>query len=120
MIYYNTHTLSVRSEFPNLDDKLKEMKLTPEALNIPVPRYLLEDNQEDRDKRNQMIRKLMMTYHESVAPEEEVFIDRATFFDNKIEHAICCLQKNERGNIVSYANEYLILIHFAKIRKTRN
>lgn len=97
LIYYNTHTLSVRSEFPNLDNTLKELKLTPQALAIPVPKYLLEENQEDRDKRNQIIRKLMMTYHETTAPEEEIFVDRATFFDNKIEHAICCIQKNERG-----------------------
>lgn len=90
-MFYNTNTLSVRSEFPNFDKILSELKITPQALSIPVPRYLLEDNQEERDKRNQMIRKLMMTYHETVAPEEEVFVDRATFFENKIEHAICCI-----------------------------
>ena len=39
----------------------------------------------------------MMTYHETTAVEEEIYVDRATFFDNNIEHAICCIQKNERG-----------------------
>ena len=38
-----------------------------------------------------------MTYHETTAVEEEIYVDRATFFDNNIEHAICCIQKNERG-----------------------
>lgn len=33
----------------------------------------------------------MMTYHETTAPEEEIYVERATFFDNKIEHAICCI-----------------------------
>lgn len=52
IVFYNTHTISVRSEFPNLDPILMEQKVTPRVLDIPVPRYFKEDNQRDRDKRN--------------------------------------------------------------------
>ncbi|EGR34503.1 hypothetical protein IMG5_009390 [Ichthyophthirius multifiliis] len=97
IIYYNTHTLSIRSEYPNLDEVLKQNKLTPQALHIPIPRHMVEENQEERNKRNQLIEKLMMNYHETTAAEEEQFVDNATFFDNNIQHAICCIQKNERG-----------------------
>ena len=32
-------------EFPPLDDVLMDMKLTPEVLELPAPRYFLEDRQ---------------------------------------------------------------------------
>lgn len=60
LVFYNTDTISVRSEFPNLDNILTELKLNPNILDIPIPRYFLEENFKDRDKRNQMIDKLLL------------------------------------------------------------
>lgn len=44
LVYYNTNTISVRSDFPNLDKTLIELKETPTILDIPIPRHFKEEN----------------------------------------------------------------------------
>lgn len=96
MIFYNTGTLSIRSEFPNLEEILAEMKVTPQVLDLTVPRYIKEQDIQDRDKRNQMVDKLLVQFHDTSAPEEEVIEERSALDANK-ETAIRIIQKNERG-----------------------
>jgi len=86
----------VRSEFPNLDNILIELKLSPKCLEIPVPRCYKEDNFVERDKRNQMVEKLLVQFHDTSMPEEEVIEERLAL-DADIETAIRIIQKNERG-----------------------
>ena len=54
-----------------------DLKLTPESLEVPVPRYFRRD---DPDKvlteRNQIIDKMLVEFHDTNAPEEEVVEDR--------------------------------------------
>ena len=59
-----------------------EQKVTPRVLDIPVPRYFREDNQRDRDKRNQMIDKLLLQFHDTNMPEEEVIEERSALDAN--------------------------------------
>lgn len=42
LIRYSTHTNTVQSDYINIDEILMEMKLTPKALKIPLPRYFLD------------------------------------------------------------------------------
>ena len=40
LVKYNTHAdSSLRSDFVNLDEVLMNLKLTPQCLEIPFPRY---------------------------------------------------------------------------------
>ena len=42
MIRYSTQSNIVQSDYINIDEILMEMKLTPKALEIPIPRYFLD------------------------------------------------------------------------------
>ena len=39
VIKYATHTANPQTDYINLDDLLMELKLTPKALSIPLPRH---------------------------------------------------------------------------------
>jgi hypothetical protein len=80
-----------------LDELIMDLKLTPDSLEVPIPRYFKREEDFRRlDERNQLVDKLLIDFHETSAPEEEVIIDRPMLEVN-IEIMICLLQKNERG-----------------------
>lgn len=39
LIRYSTFTNIIQSDFINVDEILAEMKLTPKALTVPLPKY---------------------------------------------------------------------------------
>lgn len=39
LIRYSTHSSIAESDFINVDEILAELKLTPKALNVPIPRH---------------------------------------------------------------------------------
>ena len=49
LIKYSTHTNFLQSDYINIDEILMDMKLTPKALTVPIPRYYQEKATE-RDK----------------------------------------------------------------------
>lgn len=49
LIFYSTQTNTIQSDFINVDEILNEMKLTPKALNVPIPKYCNDKNTK-RDK----------------------------------------------------------------------
>jgi len=49
LIRYSTHTNIIQSDFINVDEILTEMKLTPKALNVPIPKYF-RDGKSERDQ----------------------------------------------------------------------
>ena len=65
------------------------MKLTPKALEIPIPRYYL-----DKSPRDQFIEGVIRDL--GVVQEEEQFAE-ATTLDTNMETAIRIIQKLERG-----------------------
>ena len=47
VIRFSTHTPNPQTDYVNLDDILMELKLTPKALAVPLPRHYAEPNQRD-------------------------------------------------------------------------
>ena len=97
MVKHNTHHDQVQSDFINLDELLMDLKLLPNNLEFPLPHYFREDDpNKKREERNQAIDKLLVQFHESSLPEEEVLEDKFVLEAN-LETAIRIIQKNERG-----------------------
>jgi hypothetical protein len=48
---FNTHSNAINSRYINLDELLFDLKILPEKLEIPIPRYALE-----LDRKNMAIR----------------------------------------------------------------
>ena len=53
----------------NLDELIMDLKLTPDCIDIPIPRYFSEDEKKRLDVRNYMIDDLMIEYHDTKEPE---------------------------------------------------
>lgn len=85
-------------EYVNLDDLLVDLKLPPETLEVPIPRYFTEDD----DKRLGTRDKLVHGYTtlklgvERVTLEEEGKEDDIGM-DMTADEAIAIIQRNERG-----------------------
>jgi len=71
LVKYNTFNseYTIRSDFVNLDELIMDLKLTPDCIDIPIPRYFREDEKKRLDVRNYMIDDLMMEYHDTKEPE---------------------------------------------------
>lgn len=63
LIRYSSHSSMIESDFVNVDEILTELKLTPKALNVRIPRYFKSEETE-RDK---ILKNLM---EELRVPEE--------------------------------------------------
>jgi hypothetical protein len=48
IVRYSTHTNIQQSDYVNIDEILMEMKLTPTALKVPLPRFV-HDKKTSRD-----------------------------------------------------------------------
>lgn len=49
LVKYSTHSNFIQSEYVNIDEILIELKLTPKAIKVHIPRYYQEKSSE-RDK----------------------------------------------------------------------
>lgn len=47
IIRYSTHTSNPQTDYINLDDILMDLKLTPKALTLPLPRHFTDSNPRD-------------------------------------------------------------------------
>ena len=53
VVKYNAqYDATIRSEYPNLDELVMDLKLTPDCLDIPIPRFFKEENKKQLDERN--------------------------------------------------------------------
>ena len=73
-----------------------DLKLTPDCIEIPIPRYFREDDKKRIDERNFLIDELLMEYHDTKEPEVEEFEDRF-MLQQDIDVALQILARNERG-----------------------
>ena len=56
------------SIYINLDDLLMDLKLDPDSLEIPIPRYFAEENRDYLEKRAQLVNKLFISNFNSDQP----------------------------------------------------
>jgi hypothetical protein len=89
VIRYNTHTAHPQTDYINLDDILMDLKLTPKALTLPLPRHFTDSN-----SRDEVIKGIQREL--GVTEEVEVVADTVTL-DTNLETAIRIIQKLERG-----------------------
>eukprot|EP00906_Rhabdomonas_costata_P029021 RCo040988 len=86
-------------EYVNYDDVLVDLKLTPEVLEIPIPKYFLEERKKELEERGKLLAALIQQYGTTVqqAPAEPTapLEDVITFKTQ--EEALLVLQCNERG-----------------------
>ena len=47
VIKYSTHPANPQTDYVNLDDILMELKLTPKALTLPLPRHFTDPTPRD-------------------------------------------------------------------------
>jgi hypothetical protein len=82
-------------EYVNLDEVLVDLKLTPEALEIPIPRYFVEDRRSEFENEKRFIQNMLN--EQKISPDDfepkPAAIDKAM----PIERAVEIIQSNERG-----------------------
>ena len=88
-------------EYVNLDEALVDLKLTPEAMEIPIPKYFVEDRHEELVERRRYIQSLISHYRttEAEAPVTLGAAENQATLDvpMSVEQAVAVLQCNERG-----------------------
>jgi IQ and AAA domain-containing protein len=89
VIKYATHTPNPQTDYVNLDDILMDLKLTPKALSLPLPRFYTDPS--ERDNIIKAVQKEL-----GVTEEIEIVSDTVTL-DTNMETAIRIIQKLERG-----------------------
>lgn len=85
-------------EYVHLDDILVDLKLSPETLEIPVPKYFREDNSKQLDQRD----RLVLGYMRLKLNTDNVYLDdqftsALPIEDMTLDKAIEIIQRNERG-----------------------
>merc|ERR1711907_637864 len=83
--------LNQQTDYVCLDDIIVDLKLTPDALEMRVPRYFRDDRDAEIKKRDELMNTLLVRF--DIPPEED---------DQKVElptrnEAILILQRNERA-----------------------
>lgn len=82
-------------EYVNLDEALVDLKLTPDALEIPIPKYFVEERRDEMAARRKFVESLFTLHQVNPAdyePKEAIVEPPMT-----LERAIDILQCNERG-----------------------
>ncbi|KAG5185735.1 hypothetical protein JKP88DRAFT_257381 [Tribonema minus] len=72
-------------EYVNLDDILVDLKLPPETLDVPVPRYFREDNAEEIEARDKLV--VLLEEGNGTTLQSTMTVDQA----------LDVIQRNERG-----------------------
>jgi len=85
-------------EYVHLDDILVDLKLSPETLEVPVPRYFREDNLKQLEQRDRLALGYMRLKHNT----DQIFMDdqfssALPSDEMTLEKAIEVIQRNERG-----------------------
>ena len=78
--------------FVNLDDILVDLKLAPEVLEVPVPKYFIEDHARALEEREKLLDVLQLQAGIDPKKKKEVRDDSMT-----LESALRVVQLNERG-----------------------
>ena len=94
-----------------------DLKLLPDNLEFILPHFFREIK--TRDERNQAIDKLLIQFHDTNQPEEEV-VDFKFVLEANLETAIRIIQKNERGR---QGIEYALKLKYKKkeeLKKKKN
>ena len=95
-------------EYVHLDDILVDLKLSPEMLEIPVPRYFREDIKRQIDQRDRIVLGYMRLKHNTDKMYITDNFDSAVVVENMtLERAIEIIQRNERGR---QGNERAMLV----------
>jgi len=81
-------------DFVSLDDILVDLKLSPEVLEVPVPKYFIEDRAKELDDRDKFLEALVDKYGVKPPPPSPILKIGAPLAE---EEAIMLIQKNERG-----------------------
>lgn len=87
-------------EYINLDDILVDLKLPPETLDVPVPRYFREDSAAEISARDKLVLGYMQLKHggtQGMQLGEEEDQDAAAVANMTLDRAIEIIQRNERG-----------------------
>jgi len=74
LIMFNVDTRAVNSDFFNLDEYFFDLKILPEKLEIPIPRFSKELNPEAIYKRDKMVQDMLEKYVDPNLPEEEEIV----------------------------------------------
>jgi hypothetical protein len=85
-------------EYVHLDDILVDLKLSPEMLEIPIPKYFKEDIKRQLDQRDRIVAGYMRLKHNVdkihlTDPYDSAIVVEAMTLDRAIE----IIQRNERG-----------------------
>ena len=100
LIMFNVHSEAKNSIFINLDELFFDLKISPEKLEVPIPRFVKEINYKALDVRDQLIKKYFIEDtgqdKDNVLPEEEelIYRDFEKIDDTTAMHWILV---NERG-----------------------
>eukprot|EP00955_Chlamydomonas_euryale_P054241 355754-Chlamydomonas_euryale.AAC.3 len=78
----------------SMDDILVDLKLTPEVLEVPVPKYFIEDRAKELDDRDKFLEALVEKYNVKTSQPDPIIKIGAPLPE---EEAVAILQKNERG-----------------------
>lgn len=95
LIMYNTKTKALNSDFINMDELLFEGKILPDALEVPIPKYMREADDEVLNQRDDLVSKYLAREGRELG-EEEVTVIRNPVEMNR-DSAIHMILVNERG-----------------------
>ena len=81
-------------DFVSLDDILVDLKLTPDVLEIAVPKYFIEDRAKELDDRDKFLEALVEKYNVKPAQPSPIIKIGMPMAE---EDAVMLIQRNERG-----------------------
>lgn len=67
----NFSQASLQSDMVNLDELIMDFKVTPDALEVPIPRYARELDLKRLQERDQLLDNLLIEYTQTAKPEIE-------------------------------------------------
>ena len=74
LIMLNVKTAAVNSDFFNLDELFFDLKILPDKLEIPIPRYSKEIDPERIRRRDEMVKLMLDSLVDPPLPEEEEIV----------------------------------------------
>merc|ERR1711998_25080 len=80
-----------KTDYVCLDDIIVDLKLTPDVLEMCVPRYFRDDREAEIKKRDDLMNQLMIKFE--IPPEDEA----GRFELPSKNEAMLCIQRNERA-----------------------
>ena len=84
-------------EYVHLDEVLVDLKLSPDILEVPIPKYFKEDNAKQLEQRDRMLFGYMRLKHNTDNLYLEDDAENVTSEKMSLDKAIEIIQRNERG-----------------------